>query len=114
MVSDAIMSFALDYPMNRRGPTTYTGGIVDPQDGQMSTLTAAIHPVSGRDIERLPEGTYAHETIVIYTAQELKVADGAQEADRVEYREEVYVVITVQRWDDVGGFWKAFAKRSVV
>ena len=55
----------------------------------------AVHNLTGRDLEQLPEADRNREAIRVYTQVRLYVADGGNTADLVEYQGRVWRVTQV-------------------
>jgi len=113
--SDLISSYATGtYTVSRisAGSSTYVAG--RRQAGSTSTFSipAVVVPLSGMDLQRLPEGFQSQQTIAIYTTVELKTAssDTAQDADQLNYQGQQYQIENVEHWES-GNFWKSIAQR---
>lgn len=96
------------YTVTRRGATTYdaAGLVVAPTT---STLSAkgSMQPASGRDLQRLPEGSRARESRVFYTDTLLYTGTPDHEADRVAADGFVWEVGNCEAWGDLGNYYKA-------
>lgn len=107
-ISDLIESFATNADgggqlvVTRRARGTFVRGIATPGATSTLTITAVPRPVSGRDLQRLPEGRRTQETRVFDTTTELLAGDqdGAREADLVDIEGDgrPWEVQQVQRW----------------
>lgn len=73
-----------------------------------STFTAAasVQPITGKDLERLPEGYNDTELISVWSKAELRVRDQLEITGRGFFE-----VGHVDHWNDSGGYWKAIAKK---
>ena len=103
-----------------RGPITVTReaagainayGEVDP--GAQSTVVvdvAAVHVLSGRDLEAMPEADRSRESIKIYTREALYTSQGSQTADLIAYQSRLYRVITATDIDGNGAVWVSVAQ----
>jgi hypothetical protein len=75
------------------------------------TITAVVQPLSGRDLESLPEGRSASDTRVVHTATALQV----NPPDVVTIGGEAYAVYHVERWELRGRvFFRCYAARQVI
>lgn len=75
------------------------------------SLTASIQPLSGRDVQRLPEGLRDRRGHSIWHTTELRPADAAAgtPGDRFTYDGRTFEVISSERWADLGNFFKSIA-----
>lgn len=101
------------YELRRRAaPTTYVNGRrVDPAMVS-STITGAVQPASGSDVQRLPEGVSSDETLVIFTTTSLYGALTG-EPDRVVVGGVEYQVAKVEPWEANGNYCRALLTRVV-
>jgi hypothetical protein len=86
------------------------GAFVAAADATLTLDPVAVHTVTGRDLEQLPDADRTRETIQIYTRERLYVADGGESADRVDYRGRSFRVIQVQDFELQGGAYIALAQ----
>lgn len=88
-------------------------GVYVPGSTSTFSIRAAVQPVSGRDLLRLPEGLRTSELIAIWTATALQTASpqGAP-ADRIAYNGTNYEVQQVEYWAENGGYYKVIAKKD--
>lgn len=83
--------------------------------GSTSTLNvdAVVQPMSGMEMQELPEGMRTDETIRIYSATELYTdAGGTRDPDLFAYNGNSYEVKIVNRWSEAGGYWKVIAQKK--
>lgn len=99
--------FTGTYTVTRTAPRTLTKGRANAPSTSSVSIRASAQQASGRDLAVFPEGNYPTDAIVFYTATELLTAGAAQEADVVTYRGESYEIQHVERWDDLGNYFKA-------
>lgn len=66
--------------------------------------SASVQPISGRDLQRLPEGFNASETVSIWCVTTLALRD------RVSVGGRLYEVQHLDSWNRNGNYCKAFAK----
>jgi hypothetical protein len=78
------------------------------------TIQAWPQPVSGDDLERLPEGRRTKEVIKLYSLDEIYSTDTSEAdmADIVTIDGKEYEVENVYDWDADGLYWKALAVRK--
>ena len=69
-----------------------------------TTIYASVQPVTGRQLERLPEGLRQSVKLMAYTETELRTADQLTQtaADELIYGGETYQVADAKRWDTAG------------
>ncbi len=83
--------------------------------GGTSTLAmvASVQPVTGRDLQRMPEGLRTRELVKLYTTTQLRTADegAGTVADRFAYRGATWEVQTVEDWADAGNYFKCIAAK---
>lgn len=99
------------YQVKRKGTGDYFDGRYSPGDETTLTVTAVVHPVSGRERVVLPEGIRNRETVAVYTTEALRTDDAPDGAgaDILVYGGREFTVVTVEDWSALGGFWKALA-----
>lgn len=112
-LSSVIASFATGtYTVTRRGTQSAdTNGRVTSNSGSSLSISAVVTPVSGRDLQRLPEGFRTQELRSIFTTTELKTTDGSNEADVVSIDGALWQVQSVVPWSVLGNYWQAIAMR---
>ena len=67
---------------------------------------AAVQPVRGRDLARMPEGLRGSEMVAIHCATELRLRDRVAVPSRGNFE-----VAHVDQWGENGSCWKVFAKQ---
>jgi len=81
-----------------------------------TTIRAGIQPVSGRKLERLPEGLRQTVTHLAFTETELRTADQITglPADQVVYGGETFEVERVDPWPSAGPLphYEAYLRRA--
>ncbi|MBN8472333.1 hypothetical protein JYJ95_38010 [Corallococcus exiguus] len=99
------------YQVWRPGVSSLVDGVAVEAAGESFSILASVQPLSGRERQLLPEGQRSEERLLVVTATELRVADvsARREGDVLVYRGEDFEVEAVERWDELGGFWKARA-----
>lgn len=73
----------------------------------------SIQPMTGKDLERLPEGMKTTGTKKIYSTVELMTVKTSEcrVPDRVLYKSETYQIEESDDWQDLGGYFKYVATR---
>lgn len=111
-LADVVDAFSDDYTVTRTGVAAYdVHG--DPVAGSSSTFSirACVQPVSGRDLQRVPEGLRTQELIALFTPTELRTKTGTNEPDTVAVNGVTYQVQQVERWAELGNYWRAIAMK---
>lgn len=78
-----------------------------PVDSQLDPV--AVHTVSGRELEQLPEADRHRETIRLYTKERLNVTDDGNASDRVVYDGRTYRVTVAENYERQGGVYMSLA-----
>lgn len=90
---------------------TYTAGRLVAPATSVISVDACVQPIDGRDLQKLPEGERVREPKTIYSVDELKTrgSNGGNAADVITIDGDLYEVIKVQRWAELGNYWKSIA-----
>ena len=72
------------------------GGLVDPAP----TILASVQPASQDDMALLPEGRRVSGAYRLFTDSALLLANGSQNADRIEIKGADYEVMAESDWDN--------------
>lgn len=84
--------------------------------GPTSTLTIAgsVQPLNGKDLLRLPEGMRTRDLLAVFTETELRVVDAGAGTppDVLTINGAAYEVEKVERWAELGGYWKAIVAKA--
>jgi len=93
------------YQVIRKPIGTYdsTGHYVEGAEPPVTMFVATIQPLSGKQLEALPEGQSAEDTRVVYTTYELKTRGPAQAPDVVLYKGDRWRVYQVSEWEGLSG-----------
>ena len=86
---------AVSYTVTREGTETITLGVVTPGATSTFPIVASIQPVSGSDLQLLPEGEHAKESRVLYTATQLIARSETVAGDSVAIDSEAWRVVRV-------------------
>lgn len=107
-LSDVISTFATGtYTVTRRAASTYSNGVRVAGSTSTLSITASVQPVTGRELERLPEGMRTTEVVKLYTTTALRTADSG-DPDHISIDGETYEVQLVERWT-AKGYYKIMA-----
>lgn len=111
-LSDVIEALATgDYTVTRSAATTFSQGRRVAGASSTFEVRAVVYPVTGRALDRLPEGLRSHETIAVVTQTELRSLDATKEPDLVTYQGAQYQVAILERWKPSGNFHRALCTR---
>jgi hypothetical protein len=107
-LSDAILQLASPYTVTRRAANGYgsDGRAIAPTTSTV-TVQAVVEPLKGKDVARLPEGLRTRRSKVVFTPTQLYAQEGGQNPDRISIDGEAYEVQAVERWYELGGFYRA-------
>lgn len=95
-----------DVTVKRPNAQTWAdGGFASAQTFTTFTVPKCpVHPGKSKDLEHAPEGTRAHQLVVIFATVELREADRVTVPGRGDYQ-----VINADPWDESGGFCRVVA-----
>lgn len=95
------------YTVTRQSASAYgSDGRLDAPTTSTLSVDACVQPVGGRDLQRLPEGLRTEELLAMYTATELKTQGSGQDPDLVTIDGASWEVQRVERWLELGNYWK--------
>jgi len=75
------------------------------------TITASVQPLSGRQLDRLPELLRSREVQVLFTKDELRIASATTEGDLVTIDGDVWEVQQVENWRTLATFTRCLVAR---
>ncbi len=106
-VTGAIGSFSTGtYTRTRYAAGSVTDGVKARGAGTPATITAHVQPLTGADLQALPEGRHTDEVKAVFTTDELRTRD------RLAIGGEVYEVDKVETWPAFGvTYYRALASR---
>ena len=85
--------------LQRLSGGTYVNGIWTNQTATTSTFTASVQPLSGEELQSLPEERRNKKTYKLYTSTKLETVN-SQNPDRVIIYTETYEVFRVDIWQN--------------
>lgn len=113
-LSGAVLSLSSGtYTVTRYAAASFSStGRVSAGTSSTFSITASVQPVSGREIDRLPEGLRAREVLALYTDTALQTRNSTAGApDVVSIDGSAWEVQTVENWNSLGTFYKALLTR---
>lgn len=99
------------HTVKRPAETTYVNGRA--VTGVVTTLEVKAHfqPMTGRELQRLPEGERSKEMRVGWTAEPLRSSGEEGQSDVVEIEGDDWEVSRVEDWSESGGFYRLYVTR---
>lgn len=98
-VVDSIALNVKTYTVTRQVEGSYVDGVYTPGGISNFTVDASVQPISGMELENLPEGQHAENTRVLYTTTaELFPRNPTNEADEIAIDGEDWEVFNVETW----------------
>jgi hypothetical protein len=100
-----IASFATGtYTVTRPGADTYdTNGRLVAGSTSTFSVEACVQPVTGRALDRLPEGLRQSEVVSVWAPLEMR------NRDTFVYEGETWQVQESKDWNTLGGYWRGHA-----
>lgn len=113
-VSRALPGLTVTLTVTRPGLGSYTKGRWSEAAGSTFGIEASIQELRPEEMMRLAEGQRIEATRKLYTKTYLQAADtvAGRRADRFDYKNETWEVLSVADWDDLGGYYKAVVTRA--
>ena len=114
-LSSEVLAFATGtYTVTRGdGPGAYdptTGYFVADSTTEVEVV-AAVFPVTGRELQQLPEGMRSKEVRQVFTTVALRASAPLQQPDVIEIDGEDWLVKVVHDWNASGKFWQSFVAK---
>jgi len=113
-LSDVIASLATGtYTVTRQSVSAYgSDGRLDAPSTTTFSITACVQPVTGRELQRLPEGLQNQEVLAVWSPVELKTQGPGQDPDLVSIDGDSYEVHKLERWNTLGAYWRALLTKT--
>ncbi len=92
--------------------STTTGRFASPTSAD-TAIVACVQRPSGRQLQLLPEGQRADESLIVYTATSCRTADVASQllADHILFESVAYEVQAVSDWQPHGNFYQLVCRK---
>lgn len=105
------------YAVTRTVAATYgTDGRLIAGSTSVINMDASIQPMSGRELQALPEGAHGREVRKMFSKSELSTRTPGNDPDLVMYKSESWEVLSVSAWEAFGlgsggDHWEAIIAR---
>lgn len=96
MLLNSFSEFLQSATLSRPGATTITNGYASAGAPTVATIRLCRQPITGKDLERLPEGDRTQDLISCWTDTEVRLAD------TLTIGAESYRVIHAELWANLG------------
>ena len=111
MIADALKAWASAYLVTRATDNGFTpSGVTAAPSTSTLTIQAVVVPLTGRELERLPEGLRTQEIQAVFTTTQLQSAAAGQRPDEIAVGLESWQVEHVESWI-AGAFYRAIVRR---
>ncbi len=111
-LSSVILDFASDYTVTRyTGVGSYSDGVHVPPASSTLTVKAVVQPMSGRELERLPEGLRAGEVQVVYSLERLRAKAPNETPDQISIGGASWQVETSEDWQVLGNYYRSVVRK---
>ena len=114
-LGDLISRCATPVIVTREGTGSWANGrYVEGTEETSEVCDVSWQPMSPKDRELLPEAIRTKELLLGFSKTKLRTTDVnlGTKADRFTYKDEVYVVDSVEDWFDHGGFYRIVAEKA--
>lgn len=108
---DAVQDLGDPYTVTRRAAAGMVNGYRVAGGSSTFTVTAVEDPITGDDLDRLPEGQRDHGMRALICDQELRTAIGGAEPDEVTLDGVAWQVVVSQPWR-AGNFCRVVVARK--
>lgn len=112
-LSSVIASFLTGtYTVTRASAGAYgSDGVYVPAGTSTLSAPACVQPITGRELQRLPEGLRSSEVRVFYTVVELRCAAPDVAPDRVSINGSTWQVERVEPWNELGNYFRCLVRK---
>lgn len=112
-LSSTVANFATGtYTVTRAdGPGSHVDGVFTPASSSTLAVLAAVFPLAGRELQRLPEGRRTGDVREMFTTVALRVSAPEQAADLVEVDGASFEVEVVEDWNAAGRFYRSLIRK---
>ena len=114
-LSSVVTSLAshVSLAVKRAAAGTYVNGRYVEGAPAALTIVASVQPLSGEDLQELPEAERTSDAIEIFSVVELFATNLATNklGDLVTYQGRDYRVTNAENWNSNGSYWRSLATR---
>jgi hypothetical protein len=112
-LSTPIVDFATGtYTVTRAGGAgTYVDGVFVPASTSSVSVLACVQPLTGRELERLPEGIRSRELLSVYTVAALFNEAPGVRPDIIAIDGRSWQVEKVERFDALGNYFHSIVSK---
>lgn len=101
------------YTVTRYGVASYgSDGRLDAPSSAPLSVPAVVIPLSGRELQRLPEGLRTSELLQVFSSVALKTQGPGQAPDSIAIDGDAYQVQHVEPWSTLGNYYRAIVAKS--
>lgn len=98
VLSNPAFTAGSPYTVTRTAIGTRTQGRYTPGSTSQFAITASVQPVTGRDLQVLPEAQHAEDVRVVYATTEIKTQEAGFEPDQISIDGALWKVVNVEKW----------------
>jgi hypothetical protein len=103
------------YTVTRHAAESYVDGLLVAGSTSTFSITASVQPVTGRELQTLPEAQHGREVRVVFTTAELRTRQAGNAPDTIEIDGETWAVERQEGWNAFGGYHsRAFITRMEI
>lgn len=112
-LSSVVLGFASAYTVTRAsGAGAYgSDGKFDEPGTTTLSVQAVVHPLTGRDLQRLPEGLRTSDVLCVYSVERLRVKAAGERPDKITIGGEQYQVEHVEDWSTLGNYFRSYVRK---
>ena len=101
---------AESYKLKRFSADEYVNGVLVSDAAPLDVwIRAIVAPLTGKDLERLPEATRVRGGITILSSVQLRTQTDVSAPDMLEVDGELYEVTHLEAWGNLGNYYRATA-----
>jgi hypothetical protein len=111
-LSSTVLAFASPLTVTRTAVGSYVDGVYVPGAESTLVVQAAVFPLSGEMLKRMPDGLDSSSVREVFTVSALRVSAPAQIPDRVTIDGALWQVETVENWSAAGNFYRSLVRKE--
>jgi hypothetical protein len=90
------------------GASSYVDGRLVAAGTSTLNVDAMVHPAPARELQKLSEGERRRDAKTVYATAQLKTRETGA-ADLISIDGDSYEIVKVERWAELGAYWKCLA-----